>query len=117
MDPATKDDIAQLRSSMDRLASEVSGLVGLVREEIGHCAACRPIVRELQHYVQVDSGIRENGSAGSLDTVVRSHERALALARRSLRWAISSLLVWVGTIATAALTWLWHRMASGPPGL
>lgn len=109
MEPATREDVAALRSSLETLTREVSELAGAVREEIGRSSTQWPIVSRLQHYVEVDCGIRDNGSAGSLDTVVRSHEAILQTARRGVRWAMGSMVAWAGTAAYGLLFWLWQR--------
>lgn len=111
MDPATHEDIANVHRRLDELVREIGQLNASVREEMGRCTACRPVVQAVQHCLRVDCGIRSNGSARGLVSIVESHEDTFQSARRNVRWAIASFVTWVGTALAgiSALAWEYFR--------
>lgn len=111
MDPVTREDVGNLHRRLDDLVHEIGQLNASVREEMGRCTACRPVVNSLHHCMRVDCGIRSNGSARGLVSIVESHEETFQAARRNVRWAIASFVTWVGTALAGigALAWEYFR--------
>jgi hypothetical protein len=109
MDAVSREDIQDLRHSIDGLRGEVLQLTGLVREEIGRCSACRPMVLEHDRYIHVDCDIRSNGSAGGLDSIIRSHEETIQTVRRTVLWAFGAAATSIASGISAIAAWMWQR--------